>query len=43
MKKDGQPEQSDFTFVPPSEENPHNHPPNMETAEVIGIRNDSEE
>ena len=43
MKRDGPPEQSDFTFLPHTEENPHNHTPNMETAEVIGIRNDSEE
>ena len=41
MKRDGPPEQSDFTFEPHSEENQHNHPPNIETAEVIDIRNEA--
>ncbi len=41
MKRYGPPEQSDFIFVPHSEENPHNHPPNIETAEVIDIRNEA--
>jgi hypothetical protein len=41
MKRYGPPEQSDFTFVPHSKENPHNHPPNIETAEVIDIRNEA--
>ncbi|KAK4009517.1 hypothetical protein OUZ56_018644 [Daphnia magna] len=35
-----QKELSDFIFIPHSEENPHNHSPNIETAEVIDVRNE---
>ncbi|KAK4021741.1 hypothetical protein OUZ56_003650 [Daphnia magna] len=41
LKRDGPAQASDFTFLPHSEENPHNHPPNIETAEVIDVRNEA--
>ncbi|KAK4003515.1 hypothetical protein OUZ56_005274 [Daphnia magna] len=41
LKRDGPAQASDFTFLPHSEENPHNHPPNIKTAEVIDVRNEA--
>ncbi|KZS07454.1 Uncharacterized protein APZ42_028819 [Daphnia magna] len=40
FKRDRPAELSDFIFIPHSEENPHNHSPNIETAEVIDVRNE---
>lgn len=40
FKRDRPAELSDFIFIPHSEENLHNHSPNIETAEVIDVRNE---